>query len=38
VAERLGHSVEVMLKIYVHCVDGRQDRANARIQAALAGR
>lgn len=35
VAERAGHSVEVLLRVYAKCLDGGQDLANARIEAAL---
>jgi integrase len=37
VAERAGHSVDVLLKVYAKCLDGDRDRMNARIEAALAG-
>ena len=37
VAERAGHSVDVLLKVYAKCLDGDRDRMNARIAAALAG-
>jgi hypothetical protein len=30
-----GHGVAVLLKIYVHCVDGQADAANKRITDAL---
>ncbi|HEX5996630.1 MAG TPA: hypothetical protein VFY84_15925 [Jiangellales bacterium] len=36
VAERAGHSVDVLLKVYAKCLDGDRDRMNARIEAALA--
>ncbi|APU18612.1 tyrosine-type recombinase/integrase [Actinoalloteichus sp. GBA129-24] len=36
VAERAGHSVAVLLKVYAACVDGQADVANAKIEAALA--
>lgn len=35
VAERAGHSVDVLLKVYAKCLDGDRDRMNARIEAAL---
>jgi integrase len=35
VAERAGHSVEVLLRVYAKCLDEGQDPANARIEAAL---
>jgi len=35
VAERAGHSVEVLLRVYAKCLDEGQDLANARIEAAL---
>ena len=37
VAERLGHSVETLLKVYAACIDGNGDRNNALIAAALGG-
>jgi hypothetical protein len=33
-----GHGVAVLLKIYVHCIDGQADAANKRITDALASR
>ena len=35
VARRDGHGVAVLLKIYVHCIDGQADAANKRITDAL---
>ena len=35
VAERAGHSVEVLLKVYAGCLDGDTERMNRRIEAAL---
>lgn len=35
VAERAGHSVDVLLKVYAKCVDGQREIANQRIEAAL---
>ncbi len=35
VAERLGHSVDVLLKIYAKCIDGQRDSVNSRIAEAL---
>jgi integrase len=35
VARRLGHSVAVLLKVYVNCIDGGEDAANSRIDGAL---
>jgi len=35
VAERTGHSVDVLLKVYAKCLDGDRSRMNARIEAAL---
>ena len=35
VAERAGHSVEVLLRVYAKCVDGGDKVANMRIDAAL---
>ena len=36
-AERAGHGVEVMLRVYAKCIDGQRDVANQRIEDALAG-
>lgn len=33
---RAGHSVAVLLKVYVHCIDGQADTANHRIADVLA--
>ncbi|TYB71296.1 tyrosine-type recombinase/integrase [Nonomuraea sp. PA05] len=35
VAERAGHSVDVLLKIYAKCIDGQREIANQRIEKAL---
>ena len=35
VAERAGHSVEVLLRVYAKCLDDGQDLVNTRIEAAL---
>ncbi|SDM33901.1 hypothetical protein SAMN05421874_15615 [Nonomuraea maritima] len=35
-AERAGHGVDVMLRVYAKCVDGQQEIANQRILEALA--
>lgn len=35
VAERAGHSPEVLLRVYAKCIDGQQEIANKRIEAAL---
>jgi integrase len=35
VAERAGHSVEVLFRVYAKCIDGQQDVANRRITEAL---
>jgi len=35
VAERAGHSVEVLLRVYARCLDDGEDIANNRIDAAL---
>ncbi|WP_117209452.1 tyrosine-type recombinase/integrase [Allorhizocola rhizosphaerae] len=35
VAERAGHSVDVLLKVYAKCIDGQADVVNQRIEAAL---
>jgi integrase len=36
VAERAGHSVDVLLKVYAKCIDGQTEVINQRIEAALA--
>ncbi|WP_327108505.1 tyrosine-type recombinase/integrase [Nonomuraea glycinis] len=36
VAERAGHSVDVLLRVYAKCIDGQQEIANRRIDDALA--
>ncbi|WP_327586171.1 tyrosine-type recombinase/integrase [Nonomuraea sp. NBC_00507] len=36
VAERAGHSVDVLLRVYAKCIDGHQEIANRRIDDALA--
>lgn len=38
VAERVGHGVDVLLRVYAYCIDGSRATANARITEALAGR
>ncbi|WP_326819556.1 tyrosine-type recombinase/integrase [Streptosporangium sp. NBC_01756] len=35
VAERAGHSVDVLLRVYAKCLDGQKDVANKRINDAL---
>lgn len=35
VAEWAGHSVDVLLRIYTHCLDGAEDEARRRIQRTL---
>ncbi|MBB2908771.1 integrase [Streptosporangium becharense] len=35
VAERAGHGVDVLLKVYAKCIDGGTERANHRIDGAL---
>ena len=37
VAERAGHSVDVLLKIYATCIDGQEASVNRRIEDALGG-
>ncbi len=37
VAERAGHGVDVLLRVYAKCVDGGQGRSNRRIDDALRG-
>jgi integrase len=34
-AERAGHGLDVMLRVYAKCIDGQRDVANRRIEAAL---
>ncbi len=36
VANRAGHSVEVLLRVYAKCIDGGEETANRRIDEALA--
>ncbi|NGY59212.1 tyrosine-type recombinase/integrase [Lentzea sp. NEAU-D13] len=38
VAERAGHSVEVLLKVYAKCVDGQRDQINELIEGLFFGR
>ncbi|GHH72536.1 hypothetical protein GCM10017673_27630 [Streptosporangium violaceochromogenes] len=35
VAERAGHGVDVLLKVYARCIDGQHEAANRRIVEAL---
>lgn len=35
VAERAGHSVDVLLRVYAECINGQEKIANARIENAL---
>ena len=35
VAEWAGHSVNVLLRVYAKCIDGQDEAAKARIEAAL---
>jgi hypothetical protein len=35
VAERAGHSVDVLLRVYTKCIDGQRQIANQRIEAVL---
>ncbi|HEX5596640.1 MAG TPA: hypothetical protein VFX61_11595, partial [Micromonosporaceae bacterium] len=37
VAERAGHSVDVLLKVYARCIDGQEATVNQRIEDALRG-
>ncbi|MDG4828259.1 tyrosine-type recombinase/integrase [Solwaraspora sp. WMMD1047] len=37
VAERAGHSVDVLLKVYAKCIDGQEATVNRRIEDALRG-
>jgi hypothetical protein len=36
VAERVGHGVDVLLKVYAKCIDGGTEIADRRIEDALA--
>jgi integrase len=38
VADRAGHGVDVLLRVYASCIDGTEDAANRRIQAGLGHR
>jgi hypothetical protein len=35
VARRTGHGVAVLLKVYVHCIDGQADAANRRLETRM---
>lgn len=35
VAERAGHGVDVLLRVYASCIDGSEPTSNTRIAAAL---
>ncbi|GGK86519.1 hypothetical protein GCM10010126_52220 [Planomonospora parontospora] len=35
VAERAGHGVDVLLRVYAKCIDGQHETANKRIMEAL---
>jgi hypothetical protein len=35
VADWAGHSLHVLLKVYAKCIDGQEDAARRRIEAAL---
>jgi hypothetical protein len=35
VAERAGHGVDVLLRVYAKCLDGHQEIANKRIEDSL---
>ena len=35
VAEWAGHSVHVLIKVYAKCIDGQEEAAQCRIEAAL---
>jgi hypothetical protein len=35
VAAWAGHSVHVLMKVYAKCIDGQEDAAKRRIEAAL---
>ncbi|GGO10637.1 hypothetical protein GCM10011574_27400 [Microbispora bryophytorum] len=34
-ADRAGHGIDVMLRVYAKCIDGQREIANQRIEAAL---
>jgi hypothetical protein len=36
VAERAGHGVDVLLRVYAKCIDGGEEIANRRIDGGLA--
>ncbi|MDF5751938.1 hypothetical protein [Spongiactinospora sp. TRM90649] len=36
VAERAGHGVDVLLRVYAKCLDGQEQIVNQRIEDALA--
>ena len=36
VADRAGHSVEILLRVYAKCIDGGEEITNRRIDEALA--
>jgi hypothetical protein len=38
VANRAGHGVDVLLRVYASCIDGTEDAANQRIEAGLGHR
>ncbi|HET9255800.1 MAG TPA: hypothetical protein VFO16_11420 [Pseudonocardiaceae bacterium] len=38
VAEWVGHSVEMLLKVYAKCLDGHDEIARCRVQEALSHR
>jgi integrase len=38
VADRAGHGVDVLLRVYASCIDGTEDLANRRIEAGLVNR
>lgn len=37
VADRAGHSVDVLLRVYAKCIDGQEATVNRRIDEALGG-
>lgn len=37
VAERAGHSVDVLLKVYAKCIDGQRDQVNRAIEGPIGG-
>ena len=36
-AEWAGHGIDVLLRVYAGCIDGQEEAAKSRIEAALGG-